>query len=116
MTTLGGSSGLGSNLADIQSQEFQDLVSYDAKRIANAMSRCTVRKCVRKMFGNSPVLCRFEFVEQDNTEPSKYLEMAKQVKELGIKVDVQKLKELTGLQFISDEESGIWMPEKQDEV
>ena len=115
MTTLGGSAGLGSNLADIQSQEFNDIVSYDCKRIANAFSRCVIGKCVKKFFGDAEVKCRFEFVEKDSTEPSKYLEMAKAVKEMGIKVDIQKLKELTGLQFISDEEADLWTPERKEE-
>ena len=88
MTTLGGSAGLGSNLAEIQSQEFNDLVSYDCKRIANAFSRCVIGKCVKKFFGDADVKCRFEFVEKDSTEPSKYLEMAKAVKDMGIKVDI----------------------------
>lgn len=114
MTTLGGSSGLGSNLAEIQSQEFNDLVSYDAKRIANVMSRCTVAKCTKSL-GFSEVLCRFEFVEQDSVEPSKYLEMAQMVKNMGLKVDVQKLKELTNLAFISEEEADLWTPERKDE-
>ena len=52
MTTLGGAAGLGSNLAEVQSQEFADLVSYDCKRIANTFTRCAVAKCVKKMFGN----------------------------------------------------------------
>ena len=52
MTTLGGATGLGSNLAEVQSQEFADLVSYDCKRIANTFTRCAVAKCVKKMFGD----------------------------------------------------------------
>lgn len=116
MTTLGGSSGLGSNLAEIQSQEFNDLVTYDAKRIANTMSRCTVAKCAKHL-GYKETLCRFAFVENDSVEPSKYIEMAKAVKDLGLKIDVQKLKELTKLSFISEEEADLWTPEtaKKDE-
>ena len=114
MTTLGGSAGLGSNLAEIQSQEFSDLVSYDCKRIANTMTRCTVAKCLKHL-GFKEQLCRFEFVEQDNVDPIKYLEMAKQVKDMGIKVDVQKLKEITNLPFISEEEADLWTPERKKE-
>ena len=115
MTTLGGAAGLGSNLAEIQSQEFQDLVSYDCKRISNAISRCVVKKCVKHLFQTDEVLCRFEFVEQESTEPQKYLEMAQLVRNMGLKVDVQKLKDLTGLQFISDEEDSLWTPERTDD-
>lgn len=115
MTTLGGSAGLGSNLAEIQSQEFDDLVSYDCKRIANSMTRCTVAKCVNKMFGNKEVLCRFEFIEQDNVEPSAYLEMAKAARDIGLKIDVQKLKDLTKLSFIGDEEADLWTPAPEED-
>lgn len=106
LTILGGATGLGSNLADIQSQEFNDLVSYDAKRIANSMTRCTVKKCAKSL-GFKEVLCRFDFVEQDSTTPKEYLELAKQASELGIQIDVNKLKELTKLQFIDTES---WSP------
>lgn len=39
------------------------------------------------------------------------------VKNMGLKVDVQKLKELTKLSFISEEEADLWTPEaaKKDE-
>lgn len=69
-----------------------------------------VDKCVAKMFGNSEVKVRFEFVEQDEVKPAEYLELAQKAKALGLKVDVQKLKELTGLQFIADEEKDLWTP------
>ena len=115
LTTLGGSTGLGSNLAEIQSQEFNDLVSYDCKRIANTLTRCAVAKCVKKTFGDKPTLCRFQFVEQDNIEPGKYLEMAKAARDMGLKIDIQKLKELTKLSFISEEEADLWTPERKEE-
>ena len=41
--------------------------------------------------------------------------MAKQVKDMGIKVDVQKLKEITNLPFISEEEADLWTPERKEE-
>lgn len=69
-----------------------------------------VEKCVAKMFGSSEVKVRFEFVESDEVKPSEYLELAQKAKALGLKVDVQKLKELTGLQFIADEEKDLWTP------
>lgn len=114
LTILGGATGLGSNLADIQSQEFADLVSYDCKRIANTLTRCAVAKCVKKTFGDQPTLCRFQFVEQDNIEPGKYLEMARAARDMGLKIDVQKLKELTKLSFISEEEADLWTPERKE--
>ena len=110
LTTLGGSTGLGSNLADIQSKEFDNLVSYDCKRISNAMTRCAVRKCVNAMFPNQDVKCKFSFIEEDRTTPEKYLELAEKLKNMGVTIDIQNLKKITGLSFISDEQSSVWQP------
>lgn len=63
--------------------------------------------------GYSKALCKFKFTEQDDTTPKEYLELAKSAKDLGATIDLQKLKEVTGLQFISmpnQEESEIWSP------
>ena len=108
LTTLGGATGLGSNLADIQSQEFNNLVNYDCKRISNAMTRCAVAKCVKKMFNTDDVKCRFSFVEDDNVTPEKYIELATSLKNMGVTIDIAKLKEMTGLSFIADEQSSVW--------
>ena len=110
MTTLGGPTGLGSNLADVQTQEFNNLVNYDCKRIANAMTRCAVAKCVRNALGTDEVLCRFAFIEEDNVTPEKYIELATSLKNMGVTIDIAKLKEITGLAFISDEQSSVWQP------
>ena len=61
---------------------------------------------------NANSLVRFEFVEQDQTKPMEYLELAKKATELGLKIDIQKLKQLTNLDFISEEENELWSPEK----
>lgn len=114
LTTLGGPTGLGSDLASIQSQEFNNLVSYDCKRIANSMTKCAVHKCVKHFFPNQECKVRFDFVEDDNTTPDKYLEMATVVKNLGLAIDVEKLKELTGLNFISSVEKDLWTPERTE--
>ena len=110
LTTLGGATGLGSNLADVQAQDFNNLVNYDCKRISNAMTRCAVTKCVRKMFNTDEVKCRFSFVEDDNVLPEKYIELANSLKNMGVTIDIAKLKEMTGLSFIADEQSSVWQP------
>ena len=115
LATLGGSTGLGSNLAEIQDAQFQSLVNYDCKRIQNAM-QMVVDKCVKKIFGeNEEPLVRFEFIEADDTTPAEYLDLAQKCKALGIKIDIQKLKEVTQLQFISDVEQDMWQPEEATE-
>lgn len=115
LTTLGGSTGLGSNLAEVQSKEFDNLVNLDCKRISNAFSRCVVKK-VSDFLGFREPLCRFEFVEQDNTEPQKYLEMAKMVIDMGISIDIAKLRDMTKLAFIQEDQKDLWTPTNKGEV
>ena len=45
--------------------------------------------------------------DQDMEKANRYLEMAKQASEIGIQIDVNKLKELTKLQFI---DTKAWSP------
>lgn len=74
-----------------------------------------VDKCVRRIYGaGAESKVRFEFVESDEVTPDEYLEMARKVKDLGLAVDVQKLRELTGLQFIKDTEADLWSPKGDD--
>lgn len=116
LTLLGGSTGLGSNLAEIQNDEFQSLVNYDAKRISNSLTRCAVKKCVRHIFGkNVDVKCRFSFVQSDDIDQMKYIEMSERLHNIGIPIDVTKLKEITGLQMIADNISDVWTPNKATE-
>lgn len=71
---------------------------------------------MRHIYGdNANSLVRFEFVEQDQTKPMEYLELAKKATELGLKIDIQKLKQLTNLDFISEEENELWSLEKSDD-
>lgn len=115
MTTLGGASGLGSNLAEIQSQEFQNLVNQDAKRISNTLSRCAVKKCVEALFPGQECLCRFTFTEADDTTAKEYLEMAASLHSLGVSLDITELKKATGLQFIKEDEVELWTPKREVE-
>lgn len=88
-------------------------MNYDCKKIQNAL-QTVVDKCVAKKFGKVEVKVRFEFVESDEVKPIEYLEMAAKVKALGLAIDIQKLKDLTGLQFIKDVEADLWTPEQAE--
>ena len=79
------------------------------------MTDCVLRKCIKHYLNTDKLLCRFEFVESDNTTPEKYLELAQKCKDLGISVDISKLKEITGLQFINENENDLWTPVKENE-
>ena len=74
------------------------------------MTRCAVAKCVRKMFNTDEVKCRFTFVEDDYVTPEEYLSMATTLKNMGVTIDIKKLKEITKIGFISDEQSSVWTP------
>ena len=101
--------GMGSSTSDNQMTQFQSLVSYDCKRIQNAM-QVAVKKAVKHIFSTSEVLCHFEYVEKNDTKPQEYLDLAQKCRDLGLKIDISKLKELTGLQFISDDVESVWTP------
>ena len=108
LNTIGGATGLGSNLADVQDNAFQSLVNQDCKKISNAMSETVVRRCAERL-GYSKVECRFEFVETDEFEAKDYVELAEKLHNMGVRIDGKRLKELTKLDFIDDSET-TWTP------
>ena len=105
--------GMGSSVSDNQKTQFDSLVNFDCKKIQNAMS-VAVSKCIESL-GARKALCRFEYVEKENTKPMEYLELAQKLVDIGVPVDIAKLKELTNLSFIKDDQGDIWKPtEKND--
>lgn len=115
LMTIGGSTGLGSDLARVQQESFNSLVSQDCKKISNAISNTIVKKCVSKIFGDVECKIRFEFVEKDDTTAEEYVSLAERLKNLGVSIDVKKLKELTKLSFIGDEVKDVWTPDNNEE-
>ena len=118
LNTLGGSTGLGSNLADKQDEQFQSLINLDAKKIQNTINSVAVEKACREILGE-PRMCRFQFVEQDDTTADEYLELALKAKQLGAAIDIGKLKDMTKLSFISlpDNPNGeveVWSPDNNN--
>lgn len=109
LNVLGGATGLGSNLADVQQQAFNSLVNADCKRISNAISQVVVPKVTKILFGQE-ALCRFTYVEDDEYSAQDYLDMATKLHALGVKLDPMKLKEITKLDFISDDQVEEWTP------
>lgn len=112
LNTLGGATGLGSDLASQQNAQFQSLINQDGKKIQNTINDVAMPKVIRGL-GYNKILCKFKFTEQDDTTPQEYLELALKARDLGASIDIQRLKEVTGLQFISipgNEETEIWSP------
>ena len=95
-------------------------MNRDAKLIQNAINSSVIKKAAKKLTGAEP-LCKFQFLEDDTTTAKEYLEYAKAAKDLGLTLDVEKLKEVTGLQFISTElapqttQAEIWAPREEAE-
>lgn len=113
LMTIGGSTGLGSDLARVQKESFNSLVNQDCKRIGNAITNVVLAKICRHLnLGNC--LCRFEFVEDDEYSANDYLDMAKKLNDMGIAIDISELKKVTKLSFIDDTEK-VWTPTKGDE-
>lgn len=110
--TIGGSTGLGSDLADQQNQQFQSLINQDCKKIANSFTRTVVSKCIAHSFGNVPVKVRFTFVEDDEYSASEYLDIAIKLNQIGVRIDMKKFKEMTKLEFIQADDE--WTPDKTE--
>ena len=104
--TIGGPTGLGSDLARVQQESFNSLVNQDCRRLSNAMTDSVVSKVVRRLFPGKGLLCRFDFVEDDEYSAQDYLDMALKLNQLGVKLDAAKIKEATKLAFIQDVEEG----------
>lgn len=109
LMTIGGSTGLGSDLARVQQESFNSLVNQDCQKISNAVTDCVVRKCVQNVFGaGAKTLCRFTFVEDDEYGPRDYFEFAEKAKALGFKIDAGEFKRLAKINFIQEDET--WNP------
>ncbi len=113
LSTLGGTqgstgAGMGSDIASVQDGQFNSLVTLDCKRISNAL-QVAVDRCAESM-GYKETLCRFEFVEDDDTTVSEYLEWAERLQRLGVTIDVERLKALTKIDFIKDDVKDLWTP------
>lgn len=112
LMTIGGSTGLGSDLARVQQESFNSLVNQDCKRISNAISNSVVTKICEKL-GLGDVKCRFTFIEDDEYTADNYLDMAIKLNGLGMRIDPAELKKVTKLTFIDDSEKE-WSPSKED--
>ena len=112
LMTIGGSTGLGSDLARVQQESFNSLVNQDCRRLSNAVTDSVVSKVVQRLFPGKGLLCRFDFVEDDEYSAQDYLDMALKLNQLGVKLDAAKIKEATKLAFIQDVEE--WSPAREE--
>ena len=111
LMTIGGPTGLGSDLARVQQEAFDQLVSQDCKALSNALTDNVVRKVAEKLGYKTP-LCRFTFVEEEPFTVMEYIEMAEKCHNLGMSIDVEEFQKLTKLPFIAKQEQ--WIPKQED--
>lgn len=76
LSTIGGATGLGSNLADVQNDQFQSLITRDCKKIQNGINAVVIRKIVRDMLGTADIKCSFQYVEDEDKTADEYVEIA----------------------------------------
>lgn len=112
LMTIGGSTGLGSDLARVQQESFNSIVNQDCKRISNAITNSVIGKICNRL-GLGDVMCRFSFIEDDEYTADNYLDMATKLHSLGMKIDPVELKKVTKLSFI-DESEQEWTPSKEE--
>lgn len=108
--------GIGSELIEKQEQAYQTLVTLDCKKIANAINSTIVSNIVKHYLGKQEIACKFQYVENEKTTPMEYLTMAQTLQGMGISIDVEKLKEITKLPFISDKIDDVWKPISEEKI
>lgn len=68
-----------------------------------------VDKCCRSL-GFNDTLCKFSFVEDEDINVGEYLDYAAKLQQIGVTLDIEKLKKLTKLDFIKDDVQDVWKP------
>lgn len=100
LLAMPGPTGIGSDLARVQQESFNDLVSQDCKQLTNALTDGVVKKVVERLGYKKP-MCRFSFIEDDPFTTQEYIDMAEKCHMLGMKIDVAEFQKLTKLPFIA---------------
>ena len=108
LNTIGGATGLGSNLADVQNEQFNKLVRKDIRKIEKAMTK--VVGVVARGMGLNPEGLRFNFVS-DEDDTKEVLEVAEKMKGLGLTIDIEKMRKYIKYDIMSDAQKDLWMPE-----
>lgn len=111
LNTIGGATGLGSNLADVQNDQFNKLVRKDIRKIEKAMTK--VVGVVARGMGLDPAGLRFNFVS-DEDDTKEVLEVADKMKGLGLTIDVEKMRKYIKYDIMSDAQKDLWTPDSAD--
>ena len=109
LNTIGGATGLGSNLADVQNEQFNKLVRKDIRKIEKAMTK--VVGVVARGLGLNPEGLRFNFVS-DEDDTKEVLEVAEKMKGLGLTIDIEKMRKYIKYDIMSDAQKDLWTPKE----
>lgn len=112
LNTIGGNTGLGSNLADMQNKQFMQLVDRDRKQLTRAMNQIVSK--ILDTLGEEK-LCRWEFIS-DEDETDHVLDTTQKLLKLGMTIDNEKVKRLIKYDIFSDteDEKAIWTPKTEN--
>lgn len=108
LNTIGGNTGLGSNLAEMQNEQFKKIVNRDVKNVEKAMTK--IARFVARKEGLDAADVRFKF-DREEDRSDKALEYAERLKRLGATVDVEKVKKYISMDLVADDvQENVWQP------
>lgn len=107
LNTIGGSTGLGSNLAEVQNDQFMKLVRRDIRILEKAMTKLCQWTARKIGVDGSDVVFKFD---SDDDQTKEVLETAERMKALGASIDVEKVKALIRYDVVKDGQAEAWTP------
>lgn len=111
LNTIGGATGLGSNLAEVQNDQFMKLVRRDIRILEKTMTKLCQWTARKIGVDGSDVVFKFD-VDDDQTK--EVLETAERMKALGASVDVEKVKALIRYDVTKDGQAEAWSPPDEE--
>lgn len=115
LTSLTASTGMGSNVAEVQEKVFKQIVRKDSSNIAQLLDTHISRPILNAMFPGKPHLAYFDIGYEEELNPTNVLENVKLAKDAGLTIDISQIEELTGYRFVntqSEDESKEWIIKK----
>lgn len=111
LNTIGGATGLGSNLADVQNDQFMKLVRRDIRILEKTLTKLC-QWTARKMGVDGSDL-QFKF-DSDEDQTKDVLETAERLKALGASIDLEKLRNLVKFDLFKDGQAEAWTPVSEE--
>lgn len=113
--SLTASTGLGSNVADVQNDVFKSIVKKDAYIIGDLINRGIAKKLLDWRFPDKKHLVYFDLADDITIDPKTILENAVLAHNAGFKIDERELSEKTGY-TITSLDNTTWTPSEKTTV